>query len=192
MEATSETLTRLVQTTEGERIIKPKLFKNDQEEEYLPLSACLRVATKALSDFEKVESDITAQLQAQAAQSDKRAAAVANGEDLVRLSDFMAAILMLKVKFHIRFLAPVREKFRLFETLTSGFLDFENLDPFLRSLDEGLVGNERHLFAGMLGSGWRYLSFSQVVETLSQSLVQEKLTYQTVLEKIYKKYGNAN
>lgn len=190
LKSTAKTLLSLIQNDEGAAICKAKSFKNGQEEEFLPMSAALRVCGSALRNFGEIETEVVQKLEAKAAKTARKTEAIKQDEPLVRTTDLMAVILSFKVAFHYQFLNQVRRNFRRFEKGNSGFIPVDQLNPFLDSLDGGLVNPKKPIFRNLLGKGWRFVSFSHVVDTLSQALVYEDGGYHTVLDKLYIKFKN--
>lgn len=188
MKLMSRDLAKLIQQSEGTLLCKAKSFKNGQEEEFLPLSAAKRVCESSLQNYKEVKEDVIRKLEFKANKTEKKTASIRKDEDLVRITDLEAVILSFKVLFHHQFLFQVRRSFKRFEQADSGFISFDKLDQFLDSLDAGLVNPEKPVFREMMGKGWKFISFSHVVQTLSESLVIDHGEYKTVLEKLYLKF----
>lgn len=182
---TRDSLKRKIHQEKSTHITKFSVPGKEREIEVIPLSLALDLAKEIIPEFDRLQIEIANKLQAKGLQRQKMKGEYIQNERLIKVTDLTQIILSQRVQFHVRFLERVRRNFKSLEFNNSGFLQIELLEKFSKAFHSTFLKNWKQLFASFMNVECRFVSFSDIVKTLSENFVIEDSQYETILEKIF-------
>lgn len=162
------------------------LPKKSKEEELLPFSIAVKFTKQALSDFESDESKLILRIRANLVSNGSQTSSSKNVEKFIRVNDLVHIMMDHKIEFHCLFLERLRLNFKTFEKNNSGFLKISELKNFSNCLSEIIQKDLTEICQSFVDKKCEFVSFSDVVKSLSSNHIIENSQYETALEQIFK------